>query len=210
MEDGGVRGCDRVRELGLRGTSNWPMSCGNHTHTHTLTHHGLSCLAPLPHPLATLSKKTTPQRVYQFHKDETGRVKEEHVLGRFDQAATAGAAKRDELKKLTDGGRAWQRQWQLEQAAVKHSSGAAAGSAASAAAATSSKGKPGDKKAAAAKQAKHDGKGKEDGKQEAAAGDGDGGKAAASSSPPLPPPMLEILDYLPDTGGCMESYVFFS
>ena len=114
--------------------------------------HPASLPSSLP-PWLSACPSVSPQRVYQFHKDKEGVVKEEHVLGRYSPSATAAASKRDQA---VAGGinleatRAWREQWQLRRAASKHSSGATGG-------------------------------------------DDD-------VKPPPAPPMLELLDYLPDTG----------
>jgi hypothetical protein len=93
------------------------------------------------------------QRVYQFAQDkETGKIKEDHVLGIYDPRATAeAAARRDRLaaSQNLDAMKAWAEQWRLQQAASKHSAG------------------------------------------------------AGQDKPPSAPPMLELLDYLPDTGACV-------
>jgi hypothetical protein len=119
------------------------------------------------------------QRVYQFAKDKnTNVIKEEHTLGTYDRAATAAAAVNDKLAatRHPEIARAWAAQWKLQQAASKHSSGGGAGGAGAAGAAAGGAG----------------------GHQDVYGKDGE--------KPPPAPPMLELLDYLPDTGECVEAF----
>lgn len=127
----------------------------------------MSPLSPLPVPPPPPPQKNThtnpPQRVYQYAKDADGNIKEEHVLGTYDAAATAAtAAKRDRLAASLnlESSRAWQAQWQLQAAASRHASVVGWGLE-------------------------------------------DGSSGGDNSKPPAAPPMLELLDYLPDTGGSL-------
>jgi hypothetical protein len=82
----------------------------------------------------------------------------------------------------------WQRQWLLEQDALTKSSSRTTGIDAAAAKALKAK------QAAAAKAGGAAGG--------AAGGDTAAAAAAAAAAAPHPPPMLDLLDYLPDTGQC--------
>lgn len=152
-------------------------------------------LLDVQHTATTNNTSTTQQRVYQYAKDkETGKIKEEHVLGLFDPTATETAARRDALALAAasasasaaaaggrggakhasvDAAKAWQAQWKLQQQQQQ--------------------------------KQKEDSSQHRGSKGSAGGGGGDGDSVV----PPAAPPMLELLDYLPDRGGWVHAGAWF-